>query len=1118
MKCPQCGLENESEKRFCVECGRRLARQCPECKSELKGIEKFCGECGHNLTPSPEAPPRALSFEEKVAKIQRYLPGGFTEKILSQRDRIEGERKQVTVMFCDMAGFTALTERLGPEEAYAIMDNVYGILIHKVHDFEGTVNEMTGDGIVALFGAPIALEDPSQRAIRSEMSIHREMVKFSERMKVEKTGVSPLKMRIGIHSGPVVVGTLGNDLRVGFKAVGDTVNLAARMEQLADPGTTYVSEATFKLAEGMFRFEALGKRDIKGKEEPVPVYRVIAPSGRRTRFDVSAGQGLTPLVARKRELDILLDGFERARAGRGQAISIVAEAGVGKSRLLYEFRKAVTNEEVTFLEGKCLSYSRGMAYHPIIDMLKSNFHIQDGDGEAKLKEKVKEGLEILGADLPSNLPYLLELLSVQESGIEEDSMSPETRKDRIIQTLQHIVLKGSEIRPLIMVFEDLHWMDQSSERVCKQILRKVPGARVLMILTYRPECVPPWGRKPFHSQVTLNRLSDRESLSMIHHLLSTREIEQGLQEFVLEKTEGIPLFVEEFVKSLRDLGIIELRESKYHLARRILGAVIPSTIHDVIMARVDALAEGAKEVLQIGSVIEREFAYEMIKRVTGLSEGELLAHLSQLKDSEFLYERGISPDNTYVFKHAMTQEVAYSSLLFKRRKEIHEKIGRVLEEMYADRLHEFFDVLAYHYLRSENKPKTVQYLYWMNRKAARAGAVVDAKAHFDLAMGLLDQLPETEGNRRLRISLLVNQPMVFELLVRLPEYYELLTRYKQDAVELCDAEVLGAFHHGLGHCEWWLGFFEQAKHSVTKSIELCEAAGNTKDALASHLLLEWNCLYLGDLERVIELKDVVLHKMGQRFHHLMYVRALSGACFACALLGRWDEAEEVGEEALRVAEAHSNDSQISFAAWNMTAAFTLKGDRVRSCEYGELAVTKAPSAADRVWGQGMRAWAWSRAGMAKEALQTAVQVVSVLRAGGHVPAGLYAMLALVEIYLLAEDYEQAEQSLQDPLEISDRCGAKYFLGWSYRLFGEIAITTNPDDAVHRFEKAISIFHQIKAENDLALAYSGMGRFHKQQGNTAQAGEYLTQALKIFERLGTLIEPNKVRKELAELPQ
>jgi class 3 adenylate cyclase len=283
-------------------------------------------------------------------KIQRYLPKGLTEKILAQKDKIEGERKQVTVMFCDMEGFTPLVEKLGPEEAYGIMDQVYEILIHKVHDYGGTVNEMTGDGIMALFGAPIALEDVPQRAIRSAIAIHREMARFSDKARQEKEKVPSLKMRIGVHTGPVVVGTLGNNLRVEFKAVGDTVNLASRMEGLAEPGTTYVTEETFKLT-----------------EEPVRIYRVIAPSTRRTRFDVSAERGLTPFVGRQRELDLLLDAFERAKAGRGQAISIMSEAGAGKSRLLYEFRKAVANEDVTFLEGKCLSYSRGVAYHPVIE-------------------------------------------------------------------------------------------------------------------------------------------------------------------------------------------------------------------------------------------------------------------------------------------------------------------------------------------------------------------------------------------------------------------------------------------------------------------------------------------------------------------------------------------------------------------------------------------------------------------------------------------------------------------------------------------------------------------------------------------------------------------------------
>jgi class 3 adenylate cyclase len=383
-------------------------------------------------------------------------------------------------------GFTPLSERLGPEEAYSIIDKVYEILIHKVHDYEGTVNDMTGDGIVALFGAPIALEDAPQRAIRSAYSIHREMARFSERIKQEREGIPPIKMRIGIHTGPVVVGTLGNDLRVEFKAVGDTVNLASRMEELAEAGASYITDETFKLTEGLFRFEALGELEVKGKEELVNVYRVIGPSTRRTRFDVSAERGLTPFVGRERELELLLDGFERAKAGRGQAFSIMAEAGVGKSRLLYEFRKSVAHEDVTFLEGRCLSYSRSVAYHPVIDILKANFDIHEGDGDLEIRGKVKRGLKILGADEASTLPYLLELLAVKDSGVDKVPMSREVRKDRIIEAIKRIVLKGSALRPLILAYEDLHWIDKSSEDQLKHLLESIPGARALLIFTYRP--------------------------------------------------------------------------------------------------------------------------------------------------------------------------------------------------------------------------------------------------------------------------------------------------------------------------------------------------------------------------------------------------------------------------------------------------------------------------------------------------------------------------------------------------------------------------------------------------------------------------------------------------------
>jgi class 3 adenylate cyclase/tetratricopeptide (TPR) repeat protein len=726
MKCPECQFDNREGAMFCIECGSKLEINCSKCSHLNPPTSKFCEACGSKLNLLPEQAPQELSFEEKITKIQKYLPKGVTEKILAQKDRIEGERKQVTVMFCDLEGFTQLSEKLGPEDAYTIMDQVYEILIHKVHDYEGTVNEMTGDGIMALFGAPIALEDAPQRAIRSAYAIHREMTRFSDKMKEEKEGVPPLKMRIGIHTGPVVVGTLGNDLRVEFKAVGDTVNLASRIENMAEPGATYVTDETYKLTEGFFRFEALGEKKIKGKEGTIKTYRVVAPSTRRTKFDVGAERGLTPFVGRQHEFELLLDGFERAKAGRGQAFSIMAEAGVGKSRLLYEFRKAVTNEDVTFLEGKCLSYSRGVAYYPVTDILKSSFDVREDDGDAKIREKVKRQLRLLKVDEASTLPYLLELLPVKDSGIEAITMSPEARKNRIVEAVKRITLKGSEIRPVVIAIEDLHWIDESSEECLKDLLDSISGASVFLIFTYRPEFVHTWGGRSYHSQVNLNRLSNRESLSMLAYLLETQNIEKNLKELILEKSEGVPFFIEELIKSLKDLKIIEKKDNKYHLAKGIQEVSIPSTIQDVIMARVDTLTEAAKEVLQIGSVIEREFSYELINLVTDITENKLLSQFSVLRDSELLYERGIYPHTTYIFKHALTRDVVYDSILAKRKKKLHGNIGKAIEDLYRLNMDEYYEILAEHYFAGEVYDRAAEFSRLACKKAEKAGALTDA--------------------------------------------------------------------------------------------------------------------------------------------------------------------------------------------------------------------------------------------------------------------------------------------------------------------------------------------------------------------------------------------------------
>jgi tetratricopeptide (TPR) repeat protein len=981
-----------------------------------------------------------------------------------------------------------------------------------------SLTEVSGIPTVELFGAPVALEDAPQRAIRSSLAIHREMAKFSDQLRQEKKDLPPVKMRIGIHTGPVVVGTLGNDLRVEFKAVGDTVNLASRMEGQAEPGTTYITEDTFKLTEGLFRFEGLGQRMIKGKQAPVNVYRAIAPSTMRTRFDVSAERGLTPFAGRDRELELLLDGLERSKAGRGQAFSITAEAGVGKSRLLYEFRKAVASEDVTFLEGRCLSYSRAVAYHPVIDILKANFDIHEGDGDFEIREKIKRGLKISGADEASTLPFLLELLAVKDSGIDQIPMSPEVKKNRIIEALKRIVLKRSEIRPLIMAYEDLHWIDKSSEDQLKHLLESIPGARVLLIFTYRPEFVHTWGAKSYHSQVMLNRLSNRESLMMVSHLLGTEELDKDLEEFILEKTEGIPFFIEELIKSLKDLKIITRENNRYRITKDIKEVAIPATIQDVIMARVDSLPEEMKGLLQTASAVGRESSYDLIKRLTGLAEQELLSQLSVLKDSELLYERGIYPQSTYIFKHALTQEVTYNSLLLKRRKQIHEGIGRAMEAQYPDRLEEHYELLAYHYGHSANADKAVKYLDLANQKAAKLNAMEEAKAYFDEAMELLDALPETEENRQRRISLLANQGIVFFLLFKSPEYYDLLTRYEPMARGIGNPELLGAFCGRLGHCHHLFGHYDQAIQTLTKAAELCQEAGNAEDAGHAYVFWEWSHLDRGDYERVLALKEDVLRMMDQQFNLRWHTYALCAASRAYACLGRWDEAVEEGKKALSVAEEFSDNSLISFVVWNLSIAYTWKGDLARAVECGELAVQKAPTPGDKAWAQRALGWAWCRSGETTRGIELLTTVLPIFRAGRFIPSEIPLTCFLGEGYWLAGEDDKARQTLEKGLEMAERYGVRYELGFAHRLLGEISLKNNPAQAAPHFEKSITIFQEIKAENELAMAYAGYGRLHKKQGEIARAREYLTKALEIFERLATPIEPNNVREVLAELPE
>jgi class 3 adenylate cyclase/predicted ATPase len=1112
MKCPICQQENPEAQKFCGECGAKLEKICSGCGTKNPPQYKFCGECGHNLTTPFEPSQRELSFDEKISKIQRYLPTGLTEKILSQRDEIEGERKQVTVMFCDLEGFTPIVEKLGPDDAYDIMDQVYELLIHKVNDYKGTVNEMTGDGIMALFGAPIALEDAPQRAIRSAYAIHREMTKLNQRLRKGRKGLPPLKMRIGINSGPVVVGTLGNDLRVEFKAVGDTVNLASRMEGMAEPGTSYVTEETFNLSEGLFRFEALGEKKVKGKEELVKVYRVIAPRTMRTRFDVSAERGLIRFVGRGRELDLLLDGFERSKGGRGQVFSIIGEAGVGKSRLLYEFRKAIANEDAIFLEGLCLSYGLNMAYCPVIDILRANFNIKEGEGEYEIKEKVDRGLMVLGVDESSIRPYLLELFSVKDSGIAETPMSPEVRKDRIIEAIKRITLAGAEIRPIVMAVEDLHWIDESSEELFKDILDSISGARVLLIMTYRPEFVPIWSGKSYHNQVNLNRLSNRESLAMVSDLLGKKEVDTDLEELILNKAEGIPLFIEEFVRSLRDLGFLERTDGKCHLAKDVQELTIPVTIQDMIMARIDSLPEGAKKLLRTGSVIGREFSYELIRAVTGLSEQELLTYLSMLKDSELVYERGIYPGSTYIFKHVLTQEVANGSLLSKNKKELHARIGQAFEEIHLDRIEEFYEMLAHHYSKSDDIEKALEYLFKAGEKAKRNYANETAIAHFAKGLELLKGFPETHdrAKQELDFRVALGVPLIA---IKGNAAQEVETTYacaRKLCEQIADNSQLFQVIVGLRRVYFARGELVRAHELGEQLHALSRDLDNSAHLSRSKIMLAESLYCLGKFvpareqcKQVIRLCD----PERQRSQVLLYgtdALVVSRILEACALwhLGYPDQALRMSNEGLARAQELSHPFNLAYTFFFNANVYQFRREVQAVRQKAEALIQFATEQNFPYWkglGTLLHGWALVEQGERDEGIAQLRQASEDCDAMKIFSFSTYSLALLSEAYSKAGQAKEGITVVGEALERAHKSGERLHEAELYRINGELLLMQGAAEP-----KVEECFHQALDfacdQNAKALelrAAISLSRLWQQQGKRDEARQMLTEIYSWF---------------------
>jgi len=789
MVCPKCQFENREGAKFCKECGAKLELACPKCGAIIISDSKFCDECGQALSKSAIATP--VDYSEP----QAYTPSFLAKKILNTRSSIEGERKLVTVLFADVANYTPMSEKLDPEEVHQIMDGCFKILMDEIHKYEGTINQFTGDGVMALFGAPLAHEDHAQRACYAALAIQKGLDEYGEELK-DEFGVD-FKMRIGLNSGNVVVGSIGDNLRMDYTAVGDTTNLASRMQSNAKPGTVLISENTYRLARDFFKFRSLGKVEVKGKTELQEIYELIRTSDVETRLDAAVTKGLTKFVGRKNSMASLMDAFDRVKSGLGKVVGLVGEAGVGKSRLLLELRKMLPRGEYIYLEGRCIHYGSSMTYLPILDILRTYFEINEEDRKIVIKKKMEKKILDIDEKLKSIIPPFQELFSLKVDDENFINLDPKEKRERIFEAIRDLLIRLSHVKPLVLAIEDLHWIDKTSEEFLNYLIGRLAGTPILLILLYRPVYDHQWGSKSYYAEVRVDQLGFSSSTQMVQAILDEAAIILDLQNFIIKRAAGNPLFIEEFTHTLLENGAIERKNDEYVLSRKADDIQVPNTIQGIIAARMDRLENNLKRTMQIASVIGRDFAFRILETITNLGE-ELKSYLLELQGLEFIYEKELFPELEYIFKHALIQEVAYNSLLLKRRSEIHEKIGNAVESLYSEKLEEFYEILAYHYSKGENPEKACQYLKLSGNKATRNHSVWEAFSFYKDAIDKLNQLPETQETKkeRLEILYLIITPMY---LLGFPENsLEILKDGEMLSKELGDSKRLAIFYSRIG--------------------------------------------------------------------------------------------------------------------------------------------------------------------------------------------------------------------------------------------------------------------------------------------------------------------------------
>ena len=1032
----------------------------------------------------------------RVPHPEAYTPPHLTDGVLTSRSAVEGERKQVTVLFCDLAGSTVLAERLGPETMHALLERFFELALAEIHRYGGTVNQFLGDGFMALFGAPVAREDHARRAVLAALDIQRGVRELAA------SSGTTLAVRMGINTGLVVVGAIGDHLRMDYTAVGDTTNVAGRLEQRADPGSILVGETTARLARGYVRLEPVGPLPVRGRAEPVTAYRVLGLGTRRARLDPSAGPALTALIGREGELKHLEELLARAEAGRGQVVGVVGEPGVGKSRLLREFRHRLGGRGVTWLEGDSAPYGEAMPYLPVLQIIRQNCGIAEADPPSAIVTKVRASLREVGIDADAGAPYVLHLLGVREGTETLAGQCPEAIKARTCALLREMVLRGSRRHPLIIVVEDLHWIDALSEEYAATLVERAAGARLLLVFTYRPGYRPRWADGSHGTQLALPLLTPDESRDVVRAVLGGRALDEPVTERILSQAEGNPLFLEELTRAAADHGEVPA------------GAPVPDLVQDVLGARIDRLPDAPRRLLQIASVVGRQVSFRLLSAVW--EEPHALDDaLGELVRLEFLHEAPRAAEPTYRFKHALVHEVTYATLLERRRRVAHGAIGRALETLYAGRTDEVAELLAYHFGRSEASAKAVDYGILAAEKAQRRLAHAEALTHFDGALERLVVMPDSEANRRRRIDAVVKQAEVKFALDLHAEQVPALESIR-DLVERAGDPRRRA--------EWsyWTGVLGSltggppaaAIAQCREALRLADDGGFADIRAYAECCLAQALEIGGDLESARESGARALAVFEALGDAWWACRALGILGAAAAARGEWAEALDHGRRALEHGRA-VNDTRLKILALlGLGAAQIQMGDVGAGMAQCDTALALDPNAADigalqAIQGHGLVKVGRARAGAAQ--LEAGLASYDERRLTyPRTRCGLW----LAEARLQLGEAKRARALVDGSLATCREIGYRHLQGIAHRLLGE-CIGTGTQAAGH-LETARLLLGRAGARNELAKAIRARAEVARRDGEHGVAREGFEQARALFEELGTLDEPARVRAALAAL--